>query len=327
LRHFFNSHKSADIHDFMSHYFTYVHSEIVYEKPGHDIQIFRACPLHRQCSSTSCHCLAVKITKVLKNTFDVKAAIAHEHLTQRMKHTQGAPHFNLLLGFFLDSAPKSSKVVLATEYEIPYFPTCKTLSEVIKQRKLTALEWKAVNFQLVSALAFAQKRVPGFCHNDTHLQNILLVPNTTKHPCKAQSAKRVKFYVNCPFLVRFIDFDLVTYKGGGSLGGHYFFRYTPANSMIDFFRFASSCNHHFMQTYKSPNPPKHIQEWREFVIRYLPPVLIYEDSPSLIEKFIDPNGAILTEYGGSILQDLYGPKEPSVLLRMLDDPYFKEFRV
>lgn len=281
--------------------------------------------MHRQCEKEACQCLAIKITRIQRHLFDLNAAKAHEIITDRMKHSQGAAHFNLLLGYFLDSHPSSSKVVLATEYEVNFFPTCKTLNDALVKHKIGAWEWKVINFQFISALLLAQERIRGFCHNDTHLQNLLLVPNTKHHVCRVKSGA-LKLSSESPFLVRLIDFDLVTFHGGGSQAGKMFFKYTPENSMHDFFRFVSSANQLFYLKY--PNKlPKYIKEWRKFVVKYLPPSLIYESSLRETEKMIDPNGGILTRQGGNVLQDLYGPQHPSGLHLLLHDSYFEEFKV
>jgi len=255
----------------------------------------------------------------------LEAAEAHELLTLRLRRTQGAAHFNKLLGFVRDS--HSLRVVLASTYETLYWKDCPTLNEVIRKKNLSAIAWKAITFQFIAAFSKAQQRLPGFCHNDTHSKNLLLVPNKKDHVCYAISAKRRKVALRCPFLLLAIDFDLMTSDSLGSSAGRGFFQYTPGNTILDFFRFALSLKNTFLQTYRGEKIPKYWQEWYSFALRYLPPAFLMEGTREDVAAVLDPNGYIPTQRGGEILQELYGPHKSSVLLTMLDDPYFDELVV
>lgn len=323
IRKFFKSHKKAEIHEFLSTQFTRANNELVYEK-GREIKIYKSCPLHRKCSTQKCNCLAIKLTLIKDYLFDLNAAIAHDFLTHRLRHTQGAMHFNKLLGYFKDL--HSSRVVLASPYESLYWQDCPTLKEVLEKRRLTMLDWKAITFQFVSAFSIAQRRCPGFCHNDCHVKNILIVPNTTRSVCYAYSAKRRRVAVDTPYLLRVIDFDLMTlHTGPSSVAGKEFFKYTQGNTMIDFFRFASSVNSTLsLLKARTRYTPNYWSEWKSFVLRYLPPEFIYEGHPDAITRVLDANGGIPSKIGGEYLQSRYGPDRVSILLSMLDDPYFDE---
>lgn len=303
---------------------------MVYKKPHHDeVRVYKSCTKQANCSAKQCNCVALKLTLIKQGLFDVDAVLAHELLTQRLRRTQGAAHFNKLIGFVKDK--NSDRVAVASYYETLFYKDCATLDDVIKTKKIGALEWKAITFQFISAFAKAQHRLPGFCHNDTHTKNLLLVPNSLNHVCYAFSAKRRKVALKSPFLLLAIDFDLMTignqegFYGFGSQAGREFFRYTPGNTIIDFFRFAMSLQHGFLDTYSKI--PKFFQEWKSFVLRYLPPSFLMEGPREDILLYIDPNGGIPTQSGGALLQDLYGPQKPSALLKMLDDPYFDDLVV
>jgi len=140
--------------------------------------------------------------------------------------------------------------------------------------------------------------------------------------------------VEAPFLVRIIDFDLMTQfstlnrklRGPSSKAGLEFFPYTKGNTMVDFYRFAASAN--LTMRYRKIGPPVYWKEWQDFVLRYLPAAFIYEDSRERNNDILEhSNGGIPTHLGGLELQMLWGPQEPSGLLTMLDDPYFEELRV
>jgi hypothetical protein len=268
--------------------------------------------------------VALKLTLIKQGLFDVDAVRAHEFLTLRLRRTQAAAHFNKLVGYVKDK--NSDRVAVASYYELLYYKDCPTLDDVIHKRKINALEWKALNFQFIAAFSKAQQRLPGFCHNDTHTKNLLLVPNSSDHVCYAFSAKRRRVALKSPFLLLAIDFDLMTIGDDksffGSEAGRTFFRFTPGNTMIDFFRFAMSLKHAFQDLYAKP--PKFFQEWKSFVLRHLPPSFFMEGPHEDILLNIDPNGGIPSESGGAYLQDMYGPSKPSGLLKLLDDSYFDE---
>jgi hypothetical protein len=259
--------------------------------------------------------------------FDLNSAIAHDFFTHRLRHTQGAMHFNKLLGYFKDL--HTNQVILASAFETPYWADCATLKDVLEKKKLSRLSWKAITFQFISAFSLAQRRCPGFCHNDCHVKNVLIVPNTNKTVCYAYSAKRRKIAVDTPFLLRVIDFDLMTlHTGPSSIAGREFFKYTLGNTMIDFFRFASSVNSTLVLLQsRTKYIPSFAKEWRDFVLRYLPASFIYEGSPEESSIVLDPNGGIPSKIGGSYLQSRFGPTKTSILLHMLDDPYFDELAV
>lgn len=325
FRNFFKTQKSADIFEYLNNKFKKVNSVLVYKKPHHDeVRVYRACPQHVNCAAYQCNCLAIKLTLIKEDLFDLEAAKAHELLTLRLRRTQGAAHFNKLLGFVRDT--HTPRVVLASEYETLYWKDCTTLDDVIKKKDLSAIAWKAITFQFIAAFSKAQQRLPGFCHNDTHSKNLLLVPNKKDHVCYAISAKRRKVALKCPFLLLAIDFDLMTSDSLKSMAGKNFFQYTPGNTILDFFRFALSVKLTFLHTYREKRPA-YWKDWHSFVRRYLPPAFLMEGDQRDISAVLDPNGAIPTKRGGEILQDLYGPHKSSILLKMLDDPYFDELVV
>lgn len=330
MRNYFKTRRTADIDTFLSNEFQRVNSVLIYKKPHHDeVRVYRSCTRHANCVAKKCNCVALKLTLIKQGLFDLDAVLAHEMLTHRLRRTQAAAHFNKVLGHVKDK--NSDRVAVASYYETLYYKDCPTLDDVIRTKKISALEWKAITFQFIAAFAKAQQRLPGFCHNDTHTKNLLLVPNTSDHVCYAFSAKRRRLALKSPFLLLAIDFDLMTigneeaFYGYGSEAGRTFFRYTPGNTMIDFFRFASSLRHGFLLL--SEKTPRFFQEWKSFVLRYLPESFLMEGPQKNISLHIDPNGGIPSASGGALLQDLYGPGKPSALLKMLDDSYFNDLVV
>jgi hypothetical protein len=326
LRKFFKDHKKAEIHEFLSTYFTRVNNQLIYEK-GREVRVYKSCPLYRNCTVQKCNCLAIKLTLIKEYLFDLHSAIAHDFLTHRLRHTQGAMHFNKLLGYFKDL--HTNQVILASSYETLFWQDCPTLKDVLEKKRLSKLYWKAITFQFISAFSLAQRRCPGFCHNDCHVKNLLIVPNTSKVVCYAYSAKKRKVAVDTPFLLRVIDFDLMTlHTGPSSLAGKEFFKYTSGNTMVDFFRFASSVNSTLLLIQsRTKHIPSYAKEWRDFVLRYLPPSFIYQGTSEETSIVLDSNGGIPSKIGGKYLQSRFGPDRTSILLHMLDDSYFDELSV
>jgi hypothetical protein len=88
-----------------------------------------------------------------------------------------------------------------------------TLSDLLKQNKITEQEWLAILFQVIFGLAVAQKHFQ-FTHNDLHADNIMLKP--TKVAYLYFSVKGV-FYRIPTFgkITKIIDFARAVFKVDG----------------------------------------------------------------------------------------------------------------
>jgi hypothetical protein len=277
-----------------------------------DVQVYKSCSVH--CKPWQhCKCLAVKMQIKRKGTEDKLAIKAHRFITHHLAYSQAAIHFNKYVG----CATVKNMHYLAMEYDESFYPEAPDLSTAISLRFLTEYDFKVINFQLIKALIVLQKRIVGACHNDLHFQNIIVARNPTHHACKAVSISGR--HMSCgiqPFLVRCIDFDLVTdlLNQVSTTQGLYFFEATKGNSGLDFCRFATQAAFQISKKWKS---------WRDFAGRWLPSEFLQGKPNALVSK----NGLIPTEKGAKVLNELYGWGKKSALLQMLDDPYFEEFRV
>jgi hypothetical protein len=276
-----------------------------------DVEVYKSCPA--SCKPwQQCKCLAVKMQIVRKGSEDKLAIKAHSFITHHLEYSQAAIHFNKYVGY----ASVKNEHFLAMEFDESFYPEAPDLSTALKLGILTEYDFKVINFQLIKALIVLQKRIVGACHNDLHLQNIILVRNhAPPHACRAISISGQHF--NCgvhPFLVRCIDFELFTdlLNRVSTKKGLYFFEPLKGNSIFDFCRFASQAVLEIPKSWKS---------WKNFAKRWLPPEFL-EGKPN---KLVSKNALIPTLEGAKVLNQMYGWGKKSALLQMLDDPYFEEF--
>lgn len=311
LREAFRLNASGGLSD-LRRYFSLTRNRAIYtqeewENPELiDAEVYSACS-RRSCTNVhSCNCLAIKVQTLRKPGSGLWRT--HAYITERLSYTQGACHFNKYVGSF--TSPTS--ILLAAEYERPYYGGLRNLYECLEAYVLNEHSIKVVTYQLIVALAILQRRIVGACHNDTHTKNIVLVRNAERHVCRLRSASGKRFSHSAPFLVRIVDFELFTDllgKASTPLGLH-FFEKTLGNTMVDFMRFASRA----ITEIKS-------REWRSFVRRWLPSEML-EGKPN---SMLSANALIPTAKAARYLNARYGVGQKSALLAMLDDPYFEDF--
>jgi len=298
-------------------------------------KVFRVCSVHKSSNNlcgTQCVALKVPLERPSKSSVNISHdAKVQEAIQTAIKDTPAAAHFNRVLNVL----PSDRGPVIVLEFEEKKL-TFHSLSDVLTQVQISEDLWKSINFQLISTLFVTQLKVPGFTHNDTHTENILVVPNTSNHVCTVTSPAGRQMSHYSTMLIKIIDFGqvLATDPKLQTEDGKLIWKSTGLwkNKMIDFQRFATWVVFDFsVFEYNEKRFPDWFQSWMEFVLRWLDPrFFVLEGDRDAEGQFIDTRqgrGMAPNDDGIKWLTSNYGEDSPFGLGNMLDDPYFDSFSV
>jgi len=284
-------------------------------------KVYKICKHEEECTK---ECLAVKVN-LPNQPFDEKEVLVHEKITFLVKGTPAEAHFNKLIGILKGS--KNEAIIL--QFEQPRAQPFQTLSQLLQKADISEELWRSINFQLIKTIYAAQQVIPGFSHNDTHTDNILVVPNETSHVCKIRSPKGRQLLHFGNVLIRIIDFGqvLATADDLQTRDGTTFYKHTVwKNKMIDFVRFAvwAIVDLSFYEEQQVEYPAWY-QKWLEFVLRWIDPKFFVLGKKA---EYVDPSlGMAPNDEGGKWLQEWYGPESKNGIGNMLDDPYFDAYEI
>lgn len=301
-------------------------------KEASTAKVYRVCGTEgHECSDT---CFAVKVVKFGK--FDEKEPKIQELVVAKTLGTEAEAHFNKIYKV-LPAVDGNSKT-LVLDFEHPWAQNVSDLSTLLTTFDMTERMWKSINFQILCAFTVAQRRIPGFTHNDAHTQNILVVRNVDEdHVCSitTNKGKRLTNYSN--MLIRVIDFGQALSDEVQTRDGITFWRTLQGNKMIDFHRFAVWAAFDIQvgalrqrESGRKRYPPW-FTEWRRFVARWLVVQMMPDVDSGGRDKskgaWLSANALVPTDEGTAYLQQWYSRDAPLGLSDMLDDPYFDEFAV
>jgi hypothetical protein len=294
-------------------------------------KVFKVCNINKSNHQCGSSCVALKVpSESASMEVDAHDAEVQRVIQEAVKDTAAAAHFNKVLRVL----PSDQGPVIVLEFEEKKL-TFHSLADVLQHVEISEELWRSVNFQLISTLYIAQQRVPGFTHNDTHTENILVVPNTHGHVCTVTSpaGRQMTHYAN--MLIKIIDFGqvLATNPKLQTRDGKLIWKNILwKNKMLDFQRFASWVVFDFsVYEFKEKRFPSWFQPWMDFVVRWLDPrFFVLEGNRDYEGQFINNRsgmGMAPNEEGVKWLQATYGEDSPFGLGNMLDDPYFDGFVV
>lgn len=293
--------------------------------------------VYRVCRDTSpCgKCLAVKIP-INDNSLDSKEADVGIQLTAAFKGTCAEVHFNKIRAI----VPSSHGPLIISQYEEQVSGFSK-VSDLLQQRKISKQLWKSINFQFIKAIYCAQLAVPWFSHNDTHTENVMLVPNDTNHTCIVTSPKGIQLAHHSNVILKIIDFGQVLAKDPRlqtDEGQQWKDRGLWGNKMLDYHRFLVwAIDDLFF--YNDSKEPDWYKEWLDFVLRFFTDRMIPDKFNPKDKYYLDKREFfhvtktgpsvkyIPTPLGSVYLQKYYGPRTSKSIGDMLDDDYFQEYRV
>ena len=290
-------------------------------------KVFKVCGVHAE-GRCGDDCVALKVPLQTKSRkVDSEDARIQREIQQALKDTTAAAHFNRVL----DVLPSDRGPVIVLEFEDKIL-TFHTLADVLQSVDVSEMLWKSINFQLISTLYVAQQKIPGFTHNDTHTENLLVVPNSSGHVCSVVSPKGRTLTHVSNVLLKIIDFGQVLASDPKlrTRDGKALWMPLLGNKMIDFQRFASWVVWDVQVfVYKEKRPvPVWYDAWFEFVVSWLDPRFFHIGDPEAKAQFLDLRsgfGLQPNKFGIEYLEERYGPSSPFGLGDMLDDPYFDEF--
>jgi hypothetical protein len=293
-------------------------------------KVYKVCETHSQGKCTN-KCLIVKSPKREDIQFDKKDISIHKKIQKAVRGTAAEKHINKLVDAL--SSPQGPIIVL--EYEEPRKSKFLTLASILQNGDISPLFWKSINFQFIYTIAILQEQIPGFSHNDTHTENILIVPNPTGDTSLVLSPLGRKLLHSPNFLVKIIDFGQVLAADPSfqSNDGKIIWKATLwQNKMIDFIRFSVwvifDVSRYEEQFKKLPDWYK---EWLEFILRWIDPRFYILGSDADAQgQYLDKElsrGMAPNKEGCEWLQLNYGPTSYYSIASMLDDQYFDEFLV
>ena len=302
-------------------------------KEASTAKVFRACEHGK--SECSDECFAVKVIR--KGKYDEKEPKLQEYLTSRIKGTEAEAHFNKL--YRILPAPEGESKTIVLEFEHPWAQNVSDLSTLLQNFDMTEKLWKAINFQVISAFATAQRRVPGFTHNDSHTSNILVTRNVgDEHVCSITSPKGRRMTTFSNMVIKIIDFgQALTFDPKyQTRDGLAFWKDLMGNKMIDFHRFAVWSSFDIqMGALKQKSQglrqqyPAWFTEWRRFVSRWLVLQMMPDVDSSGRDRekglWLSENALVPNTIGAAYLQQHYSATSKLGLADMLDDPYFDEY--
>lgn len=291
-------------------------------------KVYRVCNKHLNSNECGNQCVALKVPlDTVSLSTDSHDAKVQEMIQTAIKDTPAAAHFNRVITVL----PSDRGPVIVLEYEEKKL-TFHSLADVLTQVQISEDLWRSINFQLISTLYIAQLKVPGFTHNDTHTENILVVPNTTNHVCTVTSPMGRQLSHYSSMLIKIIDFGqvLATDPKLQTRDGKLIWKdLLWKNKMVDFQRFASWVLFDFSVLQKTETLPPWVEPWLDFVLRYLDPrFFVLGDEEDAQGQFIDTRsgrGFAPNEAGTKWLNDNFGEDSPFGLGNMLDDPYFDSY--
>lgn len=310
-------------------------------KAASTAKVYRVCTKNPQRTACTDDCYAIKVSQD-NIKFDNSEVKVQDLITQKTRGTEAEEHFNSVIKV-LDSTKLGKIIVL--RFEHPWSKDVSVLSDLLRSFDMTERLWKSINFQVLVALTVAQRKVPGFTHNDTHCDNILCVRNVkNEHICAIVSDKGRTMTNYSNLLIKIIDFgQAMTPKPQyQTTDGKYIWKNMLGNKMIDFHRFAIwSANHIQLAVEEEYEAGKRLKypnwytNWRYFINRWILPELMPDYNPqsnaikftaAYKNKWIElDNGCIPNKSGEKYLNQYYGPKSKLGLSSILDDPYFDEF--
>jgi hypothetical protein len=293
-------------------------------------KVHKVCEVHPS-GGCSNQCLIIKSPKEDYIKFSQKDISIHKKIQQAVKGTAAAKHINKLI----NALPSPEGPIIVLEYEEPKQSKFLTLASILQNADMSSLLWKSINFQFIYTIAILQEQIPGFSHNDTHTENLLIVPNTNSEYSLIISPLGRHLQHSPNFLLKVIDFGQVLAADPAlqSTDGKIIWKdILWQNKMIDFIRFSVwvifDVSRYEEQFHKVPSWYK---EWLEFVLRWIDPrFYILGSDPDAQGQLLDKDlsrGMAPNEEGAKWLQLNYGISSYYSIASMLDDKYFDEFLV
>lgn len=191
-----------------------------------------------------------------------------------------------------------------------YEDSLSTYAELIRQTPLSVNDFKSLVFQQCLVLHTLQTKLPGFCHNDLHGYNILIIRNAARH-----SFGSIK--VDGSYCLKILDFGMAQTRALCTRDARKLYHETEYNPFVDFLSF---CNHTLIyasaHAKKQGKYPPWLADFLRFLQRHFHPQCIMNGKGTgawLHYKylFIDhPDGI------------KYINSKPKSLVSILNDKYF-----
>ena len=268
---------------------------------------------YKTCTTTKCY--LIKIRKPNRE-FDIAEFKINQDGFKKIRKLAKFPLIAQPLGVF-----GTSKNPLAFVYV--FEEKSSTLGEFIESTDFSFVEFQALIFQIALVLYELQQALPGFCHNDLHTDNILVVSEPHLHSFTYKSLEfKTKFFI------RLIDFGQASTNKIKTQDSLKIWKGIMGNTMSDFLRIANwiiLIMYKVIAKSKSSTLEKCVTELllllSEFVTRDC--VKNGGRAETKTGRFLSMPWLSLNRRGEEYLQELYGGGKPNAMNLLLKHSFFK----
>jgi hypothetical protein len=273
------------------------------------------------------HSIVVKVPRLRKKKstagFDLK-----EEEFQTMAHRAFVPNFPReiipiakSLGYWASpSLEKFFKPKSNNCFAIEYIDSLATFSKLMGETGVSLRDFTGLLFQCAVALHTLQTKINGFCHNDLHGYNILIVKGDPSKTYKTSG----KTFFGCRYQIKIIDFGMATSLTDSTPDGKKY-HLTRGNPMVDFLQICNKCvlyGYRIMEK-KKYQKPEWIAPLLQFMGRYFPNELIKNGNGNDLEgKWLHKSFLSIKNPKGIKWINTNFPPQTYPLKKIILDPFF-----
>lgn len=140
------------------------------------------------------------------------------------------------LGYWKSAALVESFQSRNFAFVYKYEDSLSAYADLIREKQVSAVDFKSIVFQVALALWTLQKHMPGFCHNDMHGDNVLITRNTQSFSY-TYGGKTIKH--GGKYGIKILDFGMSSTNSKVTDDGKALWREVRDNPIVDFLMF---CN-------------------------------------------------------------------------------------
>jgi len=272
------------------------------------------------------HEIVVKVPRLKKKTdygFDIKEAEFQD--MAYMAFTPNFPHDYIpiakSLGYW--ESPSLAKYLKPNTnfcFAIDYIESLAPFSKLVGGQGVNKRDFTGLLFQCAIALHTLQTKIRGFCHNDMHGFNILVVKGNPRKTYKVFG----KSFTAGKYQIKIIDFGMATSLDETTYDGKKY-HLTQGNPVVDFLQVCNKCilyGYRFMAK-NSDRKPEWLGELLQFMGRFFPNELIKNGTGSDTEgKWLHKSFVSVKHPDGIKWVNSTYPPRTFPLKKFILDPFF-----
>jgi serine/threonine protein kinase len=272
------------------------------------------------------HTIVVKVPRLKKKTnygFDTMEADFQD--MAYLAFTPNFPHDYIpiakSLGYWESpSLAKFFKPKTNFCFAIDYIDSLAPFSKLVGKSVLSTRDFRGLLLQCAIALHTMQTKIQGFCHNDLHGYNILVVKGNTHKTYKVFG----KAFTAGKYQIKIIDFGMATSLAETTYDGKKF-HLTRGNPAVDFLQICNKCvlyGYRFMEK-NQDRKPDWLGSLLQFMGRFFPNELIKNGNGSDTEgKWLHKSFVSVKHPDGIKWINTNYPPKSYPLKKFILDPFF-----